>query len=352
VKRTPLPFVFALLWLVGCGGHPVGPMPYVGAPSMQTVAGSPMSTVAGASALDEGAATAPKVYWTLFNSLPNPQVQYASTPLKTTSKITTVNGNAQNQLVCANAIRYYKSQLWIVNLNPCNGSGSSIVRVFKLPLTSKSKPQKTFLLTGPLDADHMAFDASGDLWVPSFGNNSVYEYTGPFTSSGTLTPAITLTVGFHTPQGLGFDSHGNLYVANTDTNGKQAVAVFKAPIANHKPYYLQGVISPSGLAFDRHGNLFVSSNAPTAAIAEYASGALKPGAKPSVVDSTGIMPNAYGADLKFDAKGNLYDGDCGKTAGVYSYPTAAKPFSKTLAPAFYTNSTLQSVGCVWGVAIH
>jgi hypothetical protein len=77
---------------------------------------------------------------------------------------------------------------------------------------------------------------------------------------------------------------------------------------------LKGAAGPAGLAFDGNGNLFVSINAATGAIAEYASDQLKSGDKPSVIDSTGIAANPYGADLAFDAAGNLYDADCGDTA--------------------------------------
>lgn len=133
---------------------------------------------------------------------------------------------------------------------------------------------------------------------------------------------------------------------------QKPITVFKAPISNRKPYFLKGVAAPSGLAFDASGNLYVSSNAATGAIAKYASNHLKAGDGPTVVDSKGLAPNPYGADLNFDSAGNLYDADCGGTPGIYSYPTARKKFTPNLAPSFYTNSTIQTIGCVWGVATH
>jgi hypothetical protein len=344
MKHFSLALVLALPLLVGCGGQSWSQVPSGGT--------FPLTSAADLGPASPFATTV-KVYWTLFYSQPNPQVEIAKRPLKPTSKVTNVNGNVNNQLVCASAIRFVGTQLWIMSESPCHSSGSSILQVYNLPFTSKSKPQKTFTLSGPLDADHLVFDASGNLWVPSVGNNTVYEYNGPFTTSGTLTPATTLTMGLKVPQGLGFDSKGNLYVANTaTTNGKNAITVFKAPIANQKPYFLRGVISPSGLTFDSKGNLFATSNAPTGAVAEYASNHLKAGSMPSVVDSTGLAANPYGADLNFDSKGNLYDADCSGTPGIYSYPTATKTFTSTLAPTFYTNTTVKSVGCVWGVAVH
>ena len=135
---------------------------------------------------------------------------------------------------------------------------------------------------------------------------------------------------------MGFDANGNLYVANTGTSkGKNAITVYKAPISNSKPYYLKGVTAPSGLTFDKSGNLFVSSNGTTGAIAEYASDHLKSGSAPSIVDSTGLASDPYGADLNFDAAGNLYDADCSSTPGIYSYPTATKKFSSSLAPVLH-----------------
>ncbi len=321
--------------------------------SIVTVPSATSVQSAGAPSVTLNADVAQRAYWTLFYSGTTPQVEIAKLPLKPASKVTVIGGNVANQLVCANALRFVGSKIWIMNLSPCHSTGASIAQVYALPLKANSKPSLTFTLTGPVDADHMTFDSKGNLWVPSVGNNTVYEYTGPFTTSGTLTPATTLTMGLNVPQGLGFDSKGNLYVANTgETNGTDAIAVFKTPISNKNPYFLNGVIAPSGLAFDHAGNLYVSSNATTGAIAQYASSDLKSGDTPTVVDSTGLEANPYGADLNFDAAGNLYDADCGSSAGVFTYPTATKTFSSTLAPTFYTNSGVQGIGCVWGIAIH
>lgn len=337
MRHFLLVLALALPALGGCGGRASNLVPF-------TSAFQPQGMPDRASV---------NVYWSLFYSGANPQVEIANAPLKPKSKVTDIDGNSTNQLVCANAMRFVGSKLWIMSLSPCHGSGESIAAVYSLPLTMSSRPSKTFILSGPMDADHMTFDASGNLWVPSYNTNTVYEYKGPFTSSGTLSPATTLTLGFNVPQGLGFDSKGNLYVANTGTtNGKNAITVFKAPISNRKPYYLKGVIAPSGLTFDTSGNLFVTSNGTTGAIAEYASGHLKSGSAPTVVDRTGLATSPYGADLNFDAAGNLYDADCSSTPGIYSYPTATKKFSSTLAPTFYTNQTITTIGCVWGVAVH
>jgi hypothetical protein len=291
--------------------------------------------------------------WTFFNLKRKPQVETAGLPLRPSSFVTNVNGNATNELVCAGAIRFARDKVWVMNLSPCRPRHSSTVAVYALPLTSESQPEKSFYLMETIDAGHMTFDASGNLWVSSQTTNAVYEYTGPFNVSGQIAPRITLSNGLKTPEGLGFDRDGNLYVADRGATTQHAVSVFKAPISSKtRPYFLKGVAVPGGLAFDANGNLFVSSNGKTGAVAMYAAGRLKAGDGPSVIDSTGLAQAPYGADLNFDAGGNLYDADCGSNPGIYSYPTATKKFTPRLAPSFYSNADIVSVRCVWGLASH
>jgi hypothetical protein len=71
-----------------------------------------------------------------------------------------------------------------------------------------------------------------------------------------------------------------------------------------------------------------------------------------LVDATGIKVSPFGSDLAFDTAGNLYDGDCGNSAGIYTYALSTQKFTATLAPAFYTNKSISIVGCVLGLAIH
>jgi hypothetical protein len=85
---------------------------------------------------------------------------------------------------------------------------------------------------------------------------------------------------------------------------------------------------------------------------KYDSGHLRSGDKPNVVDPTGINAGPYGSDLAFDWAGNLCDGDCGSTAGIYTYPLSTQKFTTKLAPTFYTNDTISRFGCVWGLALH
>ena len=58
--------------------------------------------------------------------------------------------------------------------------------------------------------DGLAFDSAGNLYVANYGNNTVSEVT----PAGVVS---TFASGFNEPVGLAFDA-GNLYVANSGSN--------------------------------------------------------------------------------------------------------------------------------------
>jgi sugar lactone lactonase YvrE len=122
----------------------------------------------------------------------------------------------------------------------------------------------------------MSFDRSGDLWVAgvilSTGTGALYEYTpGQLTSSGTVTPALTVTRAqdsmHFVPNGIAFDGNGNLWAADSPAlYGLPAkLELFAAsdlagsgdssanPIVT-----IDSVTTPLGLAFDQGGNLWVA----------------------------------------------------------------------------------------------
>lgn len=291
------------------------------------------------------------VYWTLFNPQSFPEVQIAKVPLHAKSKVTNIDGNSGNTLNYASGMHVDSSgRLWILVLGYYSGAPGS-VSVFDLPLKPTSVPKFTFGLSGTSDPDHLAFDPSGNLWVTSHSNGSVLEYTGPFTSSGELSPATTLTDGITQPAGIAFDKRGNLYVTVLSA-GTKSIAVFAKPISNKQPYYLGGLFGEGGLIFDAQGNLYASSDGSPTAIVRYNSNDLAKGDKPSIVDSTGLPDQAYESDFSLSATGDLYFANCGTKSSIFVYPTSTKAFSSKLAPTVdYTNSEITSAGCAWGIAI-
>jgi hypothetical protein len=296
------------------------------------------------------------VYWTLFATAGNPQIQFAGAPLTAASTATTVPSSAA--LLEASAMRVDSSgRLWVLC---APSSGVATANVYALPLTAASTPTLTFTLPASDDIDHIIFDSAGNLWASDFAGLKVYKFTPPFTTSGTLVPAVTLTlVGFTHPSGVAVDASGNVYVPNVGSSGANSIAVFTAPVtsASTIAFYLTGLNAPGGVIFDSQGDLYASNNANgNTSIVRYNAGNLSTGATPNIVNPTGLTGQNYEADFTFDSAGNLYVADCGAPnngAGVRSYPTGTSAFAATLAPsATYTNASINTIGCVWGIAIH
>ncbi len=77
------------------------------------------------------------------------------------------------------------------------------------------------VLTTYLDAsaglafpEGLAFDSSGNLYATNFGSSTVSEVT----PGGTVSTFVPSSAGLFDPEGLAFDSSGNLYVANAGSN--------------------------------------------------------------------------------------------------------------------------------------
>ena len=310
----------------------------------------------------EVVARSARVYWDLFNGAgAQYQLESAVLPLARHSAVTEVSGTAGNQLRCTAGMAVdAKGRLWVLSFpNGCSGSVSATIQVFAGSITQSTKPVLTLTLPGVGDDDNLALDHQGNLWVEDALNSHVSEYKGPFATSTTLSPVQTLTTGISHPSGLAVDASGDVFVSNETSSGTHSIAVFHAPVGiSTVPTYLDGLTTPGGLIFDPSGDLYASSN-PTSgkgsAIVRYNRNDLGNGATPSVVDRAGvggIYGKPYEANFAWDALGNLYLADCGNEASVKAYPLGTTPFSARLAPSVvYTNPSLTSLGCAWGIAI-
>ena len=88
----------------------------------------------------------------------------------------------------------------------------------------------------------------------SVGSETVDESAGTFSIPLNATSgASTFASGFESPQGLAFDSGGNLYVANEEIN-----VVSKVTTAARVSSFTQNVSGPAGLAFDSN-DLYVAN---------------------------------------------------------------------------------------------
>ncbi|MDE1816512.1 MAG: hypothetical protein KGI11_08145, partial [Thaumarchaeota archaeon] len=142
-----------------------------------------------------------------------------------------------------------------------------------------------------------AFDSAGNLWVVDAKYNRVLEYAAPFSngeaatlvigqSSFTTNTAATTATGLNSPQGLAFDSAGNLWVVDGDnnrileylkgsgfTNGEAATLVIgqSSFTTNFAFMSAAGLDSPTTVAFDSTGNLWVA-DAGDSRVLEYLKG--------------------------------------------------------------------------------
>jgi sugar lactone lactonase YvrE len=297
------------------------------------------------------------IFYTYFSDT-NPAMATVAYPLTTSRVPTQINGNATNMLTIPNALLIdSSSRLWVFNRpNPC--CLTNVVQVFSLPFTQASAPLFTLTLSGTNNVIGATFDASGNLWVTSDDNTSVFEFLGPFTATTTLTPNITLTNALNEPTALAFDGAGDLFVTNFANGTVDSIARFNAPITTGMTAsaQLNGVNNAAGIAFDRSGNLYVGSGGSVAApgpIYRFNAGNQGNAAVPDITNSTGLLNDSYASTLLFDSAGNLYDADCGNPAKIYVFPTATTAFSSSLAPSVtFADTNITAQNCVWGIAIH
>jgi DNA-binding beta-propeller fold protein YncE len=91
--------------------------------------------------------------------------------------------------------------------------------------------------------------AAGNLYAANFGNKNIEK----FNSSGVGT--VFASTGSSYPEGLAFDSAGNLSVSNAGYNS--TIEEFNSTGAG--TVFASGLFYPRGLAFDNSGNLYVAS---------------------------------------------------------------------------------------------
>ena len=139
----------------------------------------------------------------------------------------------------------------------------------------------------------MAFDSSGNLYVSYYG----YSYVEKFSPTGTDLGRFGNTNTASYPASLAFDQAGNLYVGN---NSHDAIQRF-TPDGRLSTFISAASLyssSPVGLAFDQEGNLYVSLQ-PANIIEKYSTNGTDLGAFAST-----NLNVPFG--LAFDSAGNLY----------------------------------------------
>jgi sugar lactone lactonase YvrE len=195
--------------------------------------------------------------------------------------------------------------------------------------------------TGLCTPNGAAFDSSGNLWVADYSNNRVLEFKAPFTngsaasvvigqSSFTTNTCATTRSGLCDPEGIAFDSSGNLWVADGYNN---RVLEFKAPFTTGEAASVvigqsgfttktcattpSGFCLPEGIAFDSSGNLWVADYANNRVL-EFTSPSSSGEAASVVEGQSGFTTKAcgttqnglcYPVGIAFDSSGNLWVAD-------------------------------------------
>jgi sugar lactone lactonase YvrE len=174
------------------------------------------------------------------------------------------------------------------NLFVSNGSAKTIKKI------TPSGVKTTF--ASGVDVVGMAFDAFGNLFVSQKSKDTdasegiILEFA-PDGSSKVFASNLTK------PQGLAFDSLGNLYVADPVHD-----AILKISPDGRRTTFASKISQPHRLAFDRFGNLYVTDPAANSIFSISPSGVV------TDIEDFGTDSASGGTinDLAFDSLGNLF----------------------------------------------
>ena len=112
--------------------------------------------------------------------------------------------------------------------------------------------------TNQMFAFSLAFDSAGTLFAGDTSGNAIWKFNS---AGGTGTVFATLGASAM-PQGLAFDSAGNLYVANAGSDPVNPIPPTIEEFGTNgvgKVFASSGLNRPYGLAFDSAGNLYVAN---------------------------------------------------------------------------------------------
>jgi hypothetical protein len=133
-------------------------------------------------------------------------------------------------------------------------------------------------ITGLHAPDGLTFDAHGNLWVAEASD--VLEFAPPFTAGST--PAVTVTSGLKAPSGIAFDENGVMYVAD---KGDNAIVVYSESSTQY--FLVTGAVDgPGNLLITAPGTWFPQQlfvpNTSSNSVAQYGL-PLVPGSEPQVL---------------------------------------------------------------------
>ncbi len=228
-------------------------------------------------------------------------------------------------------------------------------------LSSSGSPTPAVTISGTLNGPGgLAFDAAGDLWVASIGSDSLVEYTpAQLAASGNPTPAVTISAASGSlsyPDDLAFDSAGDLWVVNAFTDGT-VVEYTPAQLASSgspTPQVTISTASPGfllsgGLAFDPAGDLWVEDTSSNSLV-EYTPSQLSATGSPTPAVAISSATLTFFGGLAFDASGDLWAAD-GVDSLVLEYSAAQLTASGSPTPAVSLSGSSNGISSPLGIAI-
>jgi sugar lactone lactonase YvrE len=207
------------------------------------------------------------------------------------------------------------ASLWAGDTN-----NDKVVELTPSNLGSSGSPAPVILDSAGLgEPEGVAFDLSKNLWVSTFENHLVLEFTpAQLNDLGTVsnpTPAATInSTSFVELDGDTFDKDGNLWIVDYGANGVDELSKTQLNAGSNADITPAITITSSSLddpnfdVFDKSGNLWVSSE-DNSEIVEFAaeqlgsSGALTPKV---VLSSNSANSLDEPGEMAFDSKGNLW----------------------------------------------
>jgi sugar lactone lactonase YvrE len=218
---------FVSLDATASAAAPASPTIYIANSGSSTVTAYPLPSTGGVaptSTLSASALSGP--FGEVFDASGNLWVTNSDTIVEFTPSQLAAGGSSpvavtisSSALADSNGMAFDRAgDLWVSN------SGNNTLVMFtptQLAASGAPVPAVTISATGgSLDIpEQIAFDGSGDLWVTSWDNSEIQEYTpSQLASGGALTPAVTISsAGLSGPQGIAFDAAGDAWVGNWDS---------------------------------------------------------------------------------------------------------------------------------------
>ncbi len=162
----------------------------------------------------------------------------------------------------------------------------------------------SILTTNVHAPEGLAFDSAGDLFEADSFTSTIYEFT-PGGAQITFATGVGHTFG---ACGLAFNSAGDLFVAD-EWDG----LIYEFTPGGSRSTFASGLNGPFGLAFDSTGNLFVSDET-GGEVYKFTPGGSRSTFASGLIDPTG---------LAFDSAGNLF-----LSQGSPAYPNGSGSITK------------------------